>query len=88
MILLIKADKRPRKCDECKGWYKCEGWEKEPYTCPIVGEIADNHGRMINADELLMKVREKADFPSEEWCKAIECIENAPTVFEASKERE
>ena len=62
--------------------YKCE-------NIPCNGVIfkrvkKESHGRLIDADELLKKVREKADFPSEEWCKAIECIENAPTVLEAS----
>lgn len=52
-------------------------------NCPLV-EVRP-HGKLIDADELLKKVREKADFPSEEWCKAIECIENAPTVLEEEK---
>lgn len=48
-------------------------------------EIKEPHGRLIDADTLMKKVRETADFPSYEWCKAIECLEEAPTVLEASK---
>ena len=51
MALIIKADKRPKNCGECIGWYKCEGW-KEPYTCPIIGEIPDEHGDLIDRGEL------------------------------------
>ena len=51
--------------------------------CPLV-EVPP-HGRLIDADALMKKVREKADFPSHEWCEAIECLEDAPTVLEASK---
>lgn len=40
--------------------------------------------RLIDADALLQRVQEEADFPSDEWCKVIECIEEAPTVNEVS----
>ena len=54
--------------------------------CPL--KEIPTHGRLIDADILLNIVREEADFPSDEWCKVIECIENAPTIIEAGEERE
>ena len=40
--------------------------------------------RLIDADALLKRVQEEADFPSYEWRKVIECIEEAPTVNDVS----
>ena len=40
------------------------------------------HGRLGDLDALEKKVIEKADFPSYEWCTAIEQIRNAPIVLE------
>lgn len=60
-------------------------YDKRMEWCPILGELPDKYGRLIDADELMKKVRQEADFPSYEWCKAIECLEDASTVLEASK---
>lgn len=99
MILLIKADNRPKKCGECKGWYKCEGWEKEPYTCPIIGEIADDHGRLIDADKLKENLKGKIirvvvdgydgtviAVKDVEISDFFYLIDEAPTVMEANHE--
>lgn len=47
-----------------------------------------SHGRLIDADELMKKIREEADYPSHEWCTAIDQIRNAPTIVEASDKTE
>lgn len=43
------------------------------------------HGRLGDLDALEKKVIEEADYPSYEWCTAIDQIRNAPTIVEASK---
>ena len=53
-----------------------------PSDCPIIGEMPDEHGRLVDADILL------ADHPkTANWdYMVLECIiRNAPTVVEASK---
>lgn len=55
--------------------------DKRPSDCPILGEIPDEHGRLVDGDKLL------ADHnPNENWdYMVLECIiRNAPTVVEAT----
>ena len=86
MILLVKADRRPERCGECIGWNKCDGWNKEPYTCPIIGELPETYGRLIDADVLKETLMKSAYPEQREWYFAEACqfIDEAPTIVEAS----
>ena len=94
MALIIKGD-MPKACnwfDEngkhrfCKVNAFCDcriyARGKRPSDCPIIGEIPNEHGRLVDADILL------ADHPkTANWdYMVLECIiRNAPTVVEATK---
>ena len=61
--------------------FYCDGQSQK--TCPIIGEIPDKHGRLIDADALVDALRKQVmvDIPY----RVKEVIENQPTVLEASK---
>ena len=93
MDILIKNMEMPKACitGELPNYVYCPcfdicseacGGSERPSACPLVA--LPPHGDLIERDALLETVRQEADFPSTEWCKAMECIENAPTVLEAS----
>ena len=63
---------------------EADGIDSRPKWCPLVA-LPEHHGRLIDVDGLMKKVREEADFPSYEWSKAIECLEEAPTIVEATE---
>jgi hypothetical protein len=95
MAIIIDAEK-PHACWACD--FRCglniiARTEEEgiPDDCPIIGEIPDKHGRLIDADKLRGETNylictdcevESCEDCDVEWCKNI--IENAPTVLEAS----
>ena len=64
-MIVIKG-KMPKNCHECKnGW--CQEWERvrdmtkeKSKDCPIVGEIPDKHGRLIDADAIGNWLREQS----------------------------
>ena len=94
MALIIKAD-MPTRCRECRdmgfdipncplhkhtqgNWYRIG---KHP-DCPIIGEIPNEHGRLVDADEL----KKDALCCGSKFQNAfIRRITVAPTVVEASK---
>lgn len=59
-----------------------------PSDCPIIGEIPDKHGRLIDADVIGNWLREQHVFSMPTTCKIDSIIENAPTIIEASTEGE
>ncbi len=99
MALIIDAE-IPHSCFDCPclyrevdGRYFCRHSDGLLYPlyypmtdgCPILGEIPDKHGRLGDLDALERKVIEEADYPSYEWCTAIDQIRNAPTILEANR---
>ena len=57
-----------------------------PSDCPILGEIADNHGRLIDADKLKKELLEHGHPDTREWyyAEVDQFIDECPTVVEAS----
>lgn len=59
-----------------------------PLNCPIIGEIPDSHGRLIDADELEKAVEKMVVCDSYEYTIAHEMVKKllkiAPTVLEAT----
>lgn len=81
MGVYIKDMRMPTNCLHCPLWMKCKVIDlvKRPDGCPLV-EVAEPHGRLIDADELLSKHLTK-------WtCYDAERIGTAPTVIEAEGE--
>ena len=77
-----------KKCGDCIGYNRCKGWTDEPYSCPVIGEIPDKHGDLID----LYKFVEQYDYGKfpyitrEQLAYWIdECIDDAQVVLEASK---
>ena len=97
MALIIKG-KMPTKCIECRfcnefGDYpvcitmpmKVEENDVFPKGCPILGEIPDEHGDLIDRSFLKGASYEIMRFPDDEANKMyLELIDNAPTVVEAT----
>ena len=101
--MIVLQSLMPDKCKRCKesggledvlhlintdGDYVdffCDG--QSPKTCPIKGEIPDEHGRLIDAD-MLKETLMKSAYPEQrEWYFAEACqfVDEVPTVLEASK---
>ena len=110
MALIIKG-KMPTRCSECRdmgfdipncplhkhtqgNWYRIG---KHP-DCPIIGEIPDEHGRLVSEDEIVKRVevlRESEHEFSENLAEhmhvdrsidmLIEMIKKVPTIVEKSK---
>ena len=87
--ILIPVKNPPKNCHECKnGW--CNLWEqnknmttwKHP-DCPM--KELPTHGRLIDADILIDKV---IDDGQPRYGSMVKMIQNAPTIIEASEERE
>ena len=94
MALIIKAD-MPKACitgklpnyDYCFHFEKCDkacGGDERPSDCPIIGEMPDEHGELIDRDFLL---KYAVRLERKDGCDLIPVseLENAPTVVEASK---
>ena len=85
MAIIVKVE-----MPDCCG-YDCDLWSEgicvplqkvvdthtRDHDCPIIGEIPNEHGRLIDADELRMEY---------EYGENRKKVDNAPTVIEASKE--
>ena len=69
MAIVIDAP-RVKNCGDCIGYLRCKGWTDEPYSCPIIGEIPDKHGDLVDRDYI------KANGLS---------LNDAPVILEASK---
>lgn len=99
MTLLIKGMEMPMVCDDCwaldeygdyprcritgeQRGYNFRIREQRMEHCPIV-EAPTPHGRLIDADELLMDAN-KLRY-GEGWLITVENIEAAPTVIEAEE---
>ena len=92
MAIIVKAD-MPGCCG-----YGCDLWNEgicvplqkvvdlhaRDNDCPILGEIPDEHGRLIDADVIGNWLREQHVFSMSTTCKIDSIIKDAPTVIEAS----
>lgn len=63
-------------------------YDKRMEWCPIIGEIPDKHGRLVDADAFKKSLIEAryTDNPNKEktYNKALDILFDAPTVLEAS----
>lgn len=106
MALIIKAD-MPKGCGwDCDLWSEglCAPLQKsvDEHTidsdCPIIGEIPDKHGRLIDADALLpksgydpMMFKHKYDgdhrtqYDTLMGYEILGIVEDAPTIVEATE---
>ena len=98
MALIIKGE-MPKGCSECRdlrfnipncplhkhtqgNWYRIG---KHP-DCPIIGEIPDEHGRLIDADKLKHELLEHGHPDTREWhyAEVDQFIDECPTVVVAT----
>lgn len=96
MSIVLKGVDMPERCQDCPCatcWdlYKystiCAADEKEPDiiydailpSCPAV-QLPKKHGRLIDADELLERLKESGNYVSP---AVLSYIETAPTIIEA-----
>lgn len=91
MAIVIDAP-RVKNCGDCIGYYRCKGWTDKPYSCPVIGEIPDKHGRLIDADKLAVAVAEAQDSmlhkeydPFMLLGDILRWIDLAPTILEATE---
>ena len=101
MAIVINGD-MPKNCDECNIKWCCpirfearEDKTSRHPSCPIIGEIPDKHGDLVDRAKALYELRtlmcddcrhHKGDDCS--WCSFNECleaVEDAPVILEASK---
>ena len=90
MALIIDAPMPKGKCR----WHDEQGKEHEcqffPCTgdadnCPIIAEIPDKHGRIVDLDEVLdWLVNERRVFSMAMSAKVVKALSDAPVILEAS----
>lgn len=87
-----------KNCGDCIGYNRCKGWTDEPYSCPVIGEIPDKHGDLIDRDKFLEKAKKRIlrvtmtdkegnaiavkEIP---YTELFSELKNEPVVLEASK---
>lgn len=100
MNLIIKDEKLPDSCGECQNKYGVctsnyrnydDYVNSPPSDCPL-DEFPTHHGRLIDADDLIMRI-ENSDYYFEELDSNImytpdivKVIHRAPTVIEEDLE--
>ena len=98
MALIIKGD-MPTFCERltedgnnmeyCRFACVCESHNistmEIPSDCPILGEISDNHGRIVDLDKILdWLINEKRVFSMAMSAKLVNALSDAPVILEAS----
>ena len=79
-------------CYKCVVTTNVVDTEKKHYTCPIIGEIPDSHGDLIDEDEFRQVIyreirNHKEDEPITMILKGILWeMDNAPVIVEASND--
>lgn len=96
MSILIKGMEMPTYCEECRLWvdrwcYATEerGYEegmvrKKPDWCPLV-EVPTPHGRLIEAEKLMGKVRRYGGFSAWSEEELYYTIKDMDTIIEAEE---
>ena len=91
MALIVKGN-MPRECCECD--YRCGiniiAWTMKSSgrhpSCPIIGEIPDEHGRLVSLDKLKESFNQKIFVEGSITVRDItDLLDNAPVVVEASR---
>lgn len=107
MSILIKGAKMPKSCDKCDfiaydDEYEYECWcpiirsnveeytENKPARCPLV-DVATPHGRLIDADKYLNKVKYEAEGMSDDYGDVFInytdwVLRKEPTVIESEEQ--
>lgn len=90
-MIVINGD-MPKNCEECDLQMSCpvhfsarEDKASRHSSCPIIGEIPDEHGDLIDRDKLLfdiVKINCLDDVAKDE---ILETIQKYPVILEASK---
>ena len=88
MSAIVEGVSMVRHCGECElnklNWDRCHQILR---GCPIIGEMPDKHGRLIDADALENQVaqwRACCKFQDAQiLCTVIDMIQKAPTIIEA-----
>ena len=98
MAIIIKAD-MPKACitgklpnyNYCFHFEKCDkacGGDERPSDCPIIGEIPDEHGRLVDKDAILDAYNKELYYwqesPRTAHDELVHIVQNAPTVVEAT----
>ena len=52
--------------------------------CPLI-EVPDGHGRLIDADKLMLDMNQHYYYLADEWYVRTKAVENAPTIIPADK---
>lgn len=97
MSVVIKMD-MPKSCGmcECSGTSVCREWmkvdrrdmgSKRADTCPILCELPEKHGRLIDADDFLKFLQALTDNGAP-YESVIELLEKHETIIEAESENE
>ena len=110
MSVYIKGMEMPQNCGECllaklsptgeslicNYMLSRVSWEERPFDCPLVP--VPPHGRLIDADALMLEIQEYIEeyswetdehgWHNEKWCamkEAAMAIDAAPTIIEAEE---
>lgn len=92
MSVVIKMD-MPKSCGmcECSGTGVCREWmkvdrrdmgSKRAVSCPILCELPEKHGRLIDADDFLNFLKALTDNGAS-YQSVIELLEKSETIIEA-----
>lgn len=95
MSILIKGKKMPKCCVACWAAEICRYYDRfsnyeRPEHCPLV-EVPEPHGRLIDADKYLNKVKYEAEGMSDDYGDVfINCTDwvlgKEPTVIETEEQ--
>ena len=100
MSVIVKGMKMPDSCYHCKiaescGRYITNYTDRRHPDCPLVA-LPDNHGRLVDADELIKFVEDRYEITWESdcyeggikdaCCDILEKIDTMPPIVEAEDE--
>ena len=91
MAIVIKGD-MPKNCDECNIKWCCpirfetrkDKTSRHP-SCPIIGEIPDEHGDLIDRNTLKSKTHTASHLDGWKGVVLGSDIDSAPVILEASR---
>ena len=96
MAIVIKGEMPKGRCwwhDEQGKEHECQFFPctRDADNCPIIGEIPDKHGRLIDADKLKQVMDDATENDKDNpFCKmmysyVIQVLAKSPTVLEATE---
>ena len=91
--MIVVKGKMPKCCGTCEAsgtgacgiWMKNKDLQTIAQDCPIVGEMPDKHGALIDRDKLLLAMVVINSLDDEAKDLFLEAVQNSPVILEATE---